>query len=161
MPPKLVTMVLAASLLMVGCEKLPTSENKAKSAIREMLFDPESAQFSDLFVNSAGGASCGWVNGKNRMGGYVGKVPFYFRPNGEALIVSEPPSNNDFESYYHSTGTAAVEKYKEVAARCREIPDWEEVCGRKLATKAVAFCVLLINSDSRTFVKALHEEFKR
>ena len=162
MPPTLVTMVLAASLLMVGCEKLPTSENKAKSAIREMMLDPESAQFSDLFVNSAGGASCGWVNGKNRMGGYAGKAPFYFRPNGEALIVNEQPSNNDFASYFHAIGgLASVEKQTEITARCRQVPEWEEVCGKKLGIKIVAFCDLLMNADTRTFIKALHDEFKR
>lgn len=45
-------------------------------AIREELMDPESARFEWPFFFSAqsnGWATCGYVNSKNSMGGYVGK----------------------------------------------------------------------------------------
>lgn len=56
---------------------------KAKNAVRGMLNDPESAQFEGLFSNRKTGSVCGYVNAKNRMGGYVGKQLFIVSSNGE------------------------------------------------------------------------------
>ena len=54
-----------------GCNALlGTSEEKAKRAVTEQLIDPTSAQFRN--VHSLGESVCGEVNGKNKMGAYVG-----------------------------------------------------------------------------------------
>nr|WP_315467126.1 hypothetical protein [uncultured Undibacterium sp.] len=55
---------------------------KAKNAVREILNDPESARFEGLFSNRKTGAVCGYVNAKNRMGGYVGRQLFIVSSNG-------------------------------------------------------------------------------
>ncbi len=60
----------------------------AEAAVRAQLVDPDSAQFSwphgyvkrgytpFLSKRVYGYATCGYVNSRNRMGGYVGRLPF-------------------------------------------------------------------------------------
>lgn len=55
---------------------------KAKAAVRNNLIDPESAQFDGLFTNKKTGAVCGYVNAKNKMGGYTGKKIFIVYSGG-------------------------------------------------------------------------------
>ncbi len=49
---------------------------KVKSIVKNMLIDGESAQFTDLKYYKATNFACGFVNAKNKMGGYVGKKKF-------------------------------------------------------------------------------------
>lgn len=76
-----VGIVLCVAAFVAGC-----SESKAKDAVKELLIDPESAQFSN--VESKNGVTCGFVNSRNRMGGYVGKTPFMVE-NGTARLASD------------------------------------------------------------------------
>ena len=69
--------------LLASCQWVPgTTAHKveaAKTIVREELVDGASAQFEDVVVSGAGAGPamvCGWVNSKNRMGGYTGAVKF-------------------------------------------------------------------------------------
>ncbi|RYE72165.1 MAG: hypothetical protein EOO81_04105 [Oxalobacteraceae bacterium] len=55
-----------------GCSE----EMKAKEAVRLLLSDPASAEFIDVATNEK--ATCGSVNARNRLGGYVGYQPFIY-----------------------------------------------------------------------------------
>jgi hypothetical protein len=70
---------MAATILLWGCDFLPGTaayqEARAREAVAQTLIDPASAQFRN--VESRSDAVCGEVNGKNRMGAYVGFVRFY------------------------------------------------------------------------------------
>jgi hypothetical protein len=44
--------------------------------VRAVLNDPDSAKFRDVGFNKKTGAGCGYVNAKNRMGGYTGFTMF-------------------------------------------------------------------------------------
>jgi hypothetical protein len=61
----------------------------AKAAVKGGLFDPYSAQFEDLRVvtNQNGEFICGFVNAKNKMGGYVGKAPFVYGVVGQRFNI--------------------------------------------------------------------------
>ena len=65
--------------LLASCEFIPGttshSQAKAKRAAAEELIDPSSAQFRN--IRSQDGIVCGEINGKNRMGAYVGFTRFY------------------------------------------------------------------------------------
>lgn len=53
----------------------------AKRAIGARMFDPYSAQFENITLGATakgGPVVCGTVNAKNRMGGYVGRRPFWY-----------------------------------------------------------------------------------
>ncbi|WP_148280125.1 hypothetical protein [Rubrivivax gelatinosus] len=61
-------------------------EAEVKEAVRQLLTDPESAQFRDMERNSKTGAWCGTVNSKNRLGGYVGFNRFVVLPDKKVLL---------------------------------------------------------------------------
>lgn len=65
--------------LLASCEFIPGtsshSQAKAKQAAAAELIDPSSAQFRN--IASRDGIVCGEINGKNRMGAYVGFTRFY------------------------------------------------------------------------------------
>lgn len=70
---------IALAALLGGCDLVPGSgayrENQARAAAAQLLIDPASAQFRN--VADRDGAVCGEINGKNRMGAYVGFTRFY------------------------------------------------------------------------------------
>ena len=61
-------------------------DGAAKDAVRDQLNDPGSAKFYE--VGSKGSVTCGLVNAKNRMGGFVGRRGFIFE-NGIARIEGD------------------------------------------------------------------------
>lgn len=75
---------VVATLAVAGCQWVPgTTANKvevAKQLVREELVDGASAQFETVVYSPAKFGDpemvCGWVNARNRMGGYVGAQRF-------------------------------------------------------------------------------------
>lgn len=57
---------------------------RAREQLRPFVVDPESLQFERVREN--GGAICGYVNTRNRMGGYVGFRPFVIAPGQRVEI---------------------------------------------------------------------------
>ena len=49
---------------------------EARSKVRYLMIDPESAEFREMH-RGQNGAICGEVNSKNRLGAYTGFVAFY------------------------------------------------------------------------------------
>ena len=80
----------AFALVLAGCDQLPGTKahsvRQAEDLVAYQLLDPSSAQFRDVDV--FGDAVCGQVNGKNRLGGYVGFRDFYV-VNDQAFIEPE------------------------------------------------------------------------
>lgn len=66
-------------LLLGCCQFIPGTDwhkiREAKEAVAAVLIDPSSAQFRNVEIGHEG-AVCGEVNGKNRMGAYVGFTRF-------------------------------------------------------------------------------------
>lgn len=65
----------------------------AMREVRQHLFDPESARFENVQHNTATKATCGRVNAKNKMGGYVGFARFILKPDGR--LDMQPPNYED------------------------------------------------------------------
>lgn len=66
---------------------------RATDAVRRALNDPESARFDRVTYNAATLSTCGLVNAKNRMGGYVGFTRFVVNMDGAAEFQPpEPPT---------------------------------------------------------------------
>lgn len=72
-------LAVAAALLTSGCDLVPGTaayeEKRARGAAAQLLIDPGSAQFRN--VASRETAICGEINGRNRMGAYVGFTRFW------------------------------------------------------------------------------------
>jgi hypothetical protein len=153
-------MLSIATACLAACDTAPTSEARAKQAVRERLFDPESAQFSELFKSpSDNGAICGLVNAKNRMGGYAGRAPFYYSTLTDyAAIVGEPLDDGDFIAYYYAMGGASEgERRREMAARCTDVRDWELACGRRLDRTPHHLCAKMLAESPSLFYLTLRK----
>jgi hypothetical protein len=64
--------------------------------VKQQLNDPKSAIFSGHFENKENGARCGYVNSKNKFGGYPGDTFFVIDRDG---IVEFTPDEIDQEAY--------------------------------------------------------------
>lgn len=91
-------LALAAALGTYVWQHSFSSEAQARKTVAPLLHDPSSAQFRNLRAKN--GFLCGEVNGKNRLGAYVGFRPF-------ASIPEHGPSSvtiaNDGESIAEMT----------------------------------------------------------
>ena len=57
-----------------------------QSVVKKPLLDPESAQFSDVKFYRSTGYGCGFVNARNKMGGYVGRKQFVASLDGQVVL---------------------------------------------------------------------------
>lgn len=73
---------IVVAAMLFGCGP---SAPPYQAAVSKSFFDPEAAQFRDV-VQHPDGVVCGTVNGKNRMGGYVGFVRFALVPGKSVLF---------------------------------------------------------------------------
>lgn len=80
-----------------------------QAAVAALLRDPASAQWGSVW--RAGGSTCGWVNGKNGYGGYVGTRRFYV--TGAAHIAGGDLDDKTFDALWTAVcGTADVVVHK-------------------------------------------------
>lgn len=105
---------ILSAIILAGCGQYDsdtTLELAAKNAVKARLVDPSSAVFSDVRVGrepvdpeaestSQRAFVCGYVNAKNRMGGFSGRTRF----------VSHISLHHDFGSY--GTGHVSIEDRK-------------------------------------------------
>lgn len=74
--------LLTGIILLVTISGCSSIESEATEQVARDLFDPSSAQFRDV-SEVADNLVCGEVNGKNRMGAYVGFTKFAaYKANG-------------------------------------------------------------------------------
>lgn len=122
---------LALVALLAGCNETRSnvsdgSDGNLQSADFEALskavltgfFDPDSAQFASLhYLHKATGDDrsriCGWVNAKNRLGGYVGYQPFFYDVAEKkafflpAEIADQPQAQDTFAQLVDAMGCKA------------------------------------------------------
>lgn len=104
-----------------------------KEAVKRKLIDPESAQFFDVKLFRSSGQGCGYVNARNKMGGYVGRKRFVASPNGtdaaidpsqEMLKVPDETPSIEIPSFSTSTGAVLADSSRRLAKAARR---YEEV----------------------------------
>jgi hypothetical protein len=126
----LIGVCAATALLCTGCDAIPGTsayrEARAKQAIAEQLIDPTAAQFRKMRIQ--GSSVCGEVNGKNKMGAYVGYSRFVVDTSTyEALIDPEFDYTDLFTARDLCTQMTANE-YSSVAgtiSACKHASDLE------------------------------------
>lgn len=89
------------------------SYHQGQQAVMAQTNDPESVRFRDLYFNKHNGAQylCGDVNARNRMGGYVGFVPFWVllsdaRPEDSLVEIGTNPAFMDIAENCQPTHSA-------------------------------------------------------
>ncbi|HVR54027.1 MAG TPA: hypothetical protein VMS38_30150 [Pseudorhodoferax sp.] len=116
-----VVMMLAA-----GC----TAEYKAKEAVKRLLNDPDSAQFSDVRAGRLDGSTCGMVNAKNRMGGFVGRTPFFYESSSDTVGIAAAVDASEFRALWYAAGSGTFAgDYKSLQQKCSNVKRWETTCG--------------------------------
>ena len=62
----------------------------AKKLVSDLLIDKESARFEEVVYNRNSSSVCGYVNAKNKMGGYVGEKRFMVSEGKARIEPNEP-----------------------------------------------------------------------
>lgn len=141
-------LVAGATLLLTACEQLPGAINEAKREVRKSLIDPDSAKFEAVFEIQSSGAVCGFVNGKNRMGGYAGANPFVYEKNVGVTLVREPPKESDFERYFENVKYADSSEYTELENKCKEAALWATKCGSQIFPSTNKYCEVVNHGNT-------------
>jgi|RhiMethySRZTD1v2_1073278.scaffolds.fasta_scaffold431329_3 hypothetical protein len=79
----------------------------AEKTVTRTLLDPQSAQFDRVRVVQSGDRKfvCGWINAKNRFGGYVGRQPFVYEPLiGRHFMLDEASDRSLRARYFPMCG---------------------------------------------------------
>ena len=110
-------------IVLAGC-----GDSDVKSAVSRNFFDPNSAEFRDI-EKYPDNSSCGYVNGKNKFGGYVGFRKFHLSPDGSLRIDGTNGSYlNDINERCFRSKFSDKEKYLNCLDRVKKINDaWEKV----------------------------------
>ena len=98
--------VTGQKLLQAETKKLQDSSSTSetvKAAMRGVLFDPRSAEYENV-RRGREGSICGKINGKNRMGAYIGYKDFVVTSTKEVLIST----TNDGIAFSGSTPFAVA-----------------------------------------------------
>ena len=149
------TLALAAlCAALAGC-----SQQAAQQAVKSMLNDPDSAQFSDMRPGKFDGDVCGFINAKNRMGGYVGATRFaYVHSTGSAAILT-PAETSDFRMVWLSrAGSSFVEDITKAQERCYASTQWNATCTNHPPMQNHKLCDV-IRSPGPVLFEALRSEF--
>jgi hypothetical protein len=118
--------VLAAFALLVSCGEFPGSTKaKAHDAVRALMFDADAAKFQNDESRDSR-SMCGEVNGKNRMGAYVGFTKYVYGA-GVAMVS---PGDPDFVEYYRDLDNEFMAKDAgtKITNACLFATEWMIFC---------------------------------
>lgn len=158
-----ILLFIALFFIILRSDYLPTPENKAKKAVASVLIDPDSAKFENVFKGKVADSYCGFVNGKNRLGGYAGASPFIY-DGVITSIISKLPEREDFESYYLSlrySSSRAEDKYIELSNGCHFPKKWRDICGVEIFPLPLNELCGEMEKSTEEFVGALYREFSK
>lgn len=154
-----VSVGLIAALVLTGCDKVPgTPKNKAATALKSMAFDPSAAKIA--FVTETPHAVCGTVNGKNRMGAYVGAAPFiYDKATGATRVYGGQPDSYEIRRLddTKSDDPEWQKLYSEIDAKCQFPNEWDMNCKTALPADGEGHICKIWRSDGNGPTKIMAE----
>nr|WP_314529356.1 hypothetical protein [uncultured Brevundimonas sp.] len=125
-------------LVMAGCDQEGARQRelieRAKESVTSEMIDPASVVFTD--VTADGSSACGWVNGRNRFGGYAGKQRFVWTDGGSTQFESDADPSK-FSNLKPEAANASICMFNESFDQCKS-------GGSSLASSA---CILPLNSS--------------
>lgn len=154
---KIAFLATATAIMMSGCG----GQGEAKDAVKKLLNDPDSAQFSELKNGKDKGDVCGMVNAKNRMGGYVGATPFFYQKLTESAAIVKAPEDSDFRSLWLGIQAGNFEsEFHKLTMQCRLHAQWSEVCTTPHPEPKPSGCVIL-DKDPKSMYEDLGSAYGR
>lgn len=147
----------AGALLLAGC----TGQGEAETAVKGLLNDPDSAKFTEVKPGADKGNYCGFVNPKNRMGGYVGATPFFYEKSTGLAGIVAPVTDRDFRSLWLAIQAgSASDEMAEVGLRCLHSGRWKPVCGTEYPASRHRLCSAM-DGDGNQLYDQLKAEYGR
>lgn len=125
-----IALALFTTLHLVACDEIPgTLKAKAHQAVRNAMFDPDAAKFRNDRESDNGQNVCGEVNGKNRLGAYVGFSKYIYLGGGISLVS---PGDPDFREYYRDVEKefSAHDAIEKLGLACVFAREWVTNCSR-------------------------------
>lgn len=154
-------LVVAATAVLLGCDFIPSQTNDAKATVKSYLIDPDSAKFSEVEKGKSNSV-CGYVNSKNRMGGYVGKTPFIYNTVIHTVDLYLPANEQLFRRM-HWEGKTRTNSNESIAAAikgCGFPTKWSEECNGVLVNENdKQLCDALNAGDPNKFWKLVIRRF--
>lgn len=149
---------LTSLFMLTGCGP----EGEAKSGVKSLLNDPDSVQFSGLRKDSSGKNVCGYFNAKNRMGGYVGRTPFYYEGATTITAIAPPVEESDIRSLWLGIKVGDFSKDLEsLRHKCQAARKWPDVCGDSYPGATNAMCDVVLDGGGDKLYQALKEKYDR
>lgn len=150
---RVVFLALLVAGLTVGC-----SDQTAKNAVKKVLNDPDSAQFTGLTPGKSKGDVCGFVNAKNRMGGFVGNTPFIYDDLVKSAYIVTAPEESDFRMLWLGMRSGNFkDDLSKVSSACYFMEQWSETCTIPHPQQAHEMCALM--KDGAGLYKALKAKY--
>ena len=154
---RLILMVLGLAAL-AGCGV----EMDAKNAAKKLLNDPGSAEFSDLRKGSEPDNVCGYLNAKNRMGGYVGKTPFFYEGATQMVAIVAPAEDGDFRSIWLGIRlNDFANDLEKTRQKCEVVAKWPAVCGSSYPGPKHDLCDVILDGGASGIYTALRDKYDR
>lgn len=152
-----ITLITASLTTLTSCG----TEGDAKDAVKRLLNDPDSARFEGLNPGVSKKDICGYVNAKNRMGGYVGNAPFFYEDSIRAATILAPADSRRFRMLWLGIKTSNFrDEMSELTMSCMAIDRWQPICGTSAPVERDPLCSTLL-SDGKNLYQALKKEFDR
>lgn len=150
--------VLAGTTLLAACS---SGQGEAETSVKGLLNDPDSAKFTEVKPGAGKGSYCGFVNAKNRMGGYVGATPFFYEKSTGLAGIVAPVADRDFRSMWLAIQAgAASDEVAEIGLRCLHSGRWKAVCGTEYPAARHRLCGAM-DGDGKDLYDQLKAEFDR
>ncbi|MFS2047517.1 hypothetical protein ACEN9J_02910 [Variovorax sp. Varisp41] len=136
-----------------------SGQGEAETAVRGLLNDPDSAKFTGVKPGTDKGSYCGFVNAKNRMGGYGGPTPFFYEKSTGLAGIVAPVADRDFRSLWLAIQAgSASDEVAEVGLRCLHSGRWKAVCGTEYPATRDRLC-LAMDGDGKDLYEQLKAQF--
>jgi hypothetical protein len=108
-----------------------------------VLVDPDSAKFDGEYVSDHyyigdtrfdKQAVCGFVNARNKMGGYAGRSPYMYDEANGAQTLAEPPSRQDVDLLNSMSADDASwkERWMSIESGCDFLSRWNKTCAANM-----------------------------
>jgi hypothetical protein len=133
MKTAVVFLVVGLACLSAACDRVPgTPQNRARVALKPYLIDPSSAKIE--IIKASAESVCGTVNAKNRMGAYVGAMPFVVESKYSDPVVFSEPTIFDFTLWNDSPNSSSGrEAYQRLENGCTFRSRWAASCDSSTA----------------------------
>lgn len=144
---KITAALCVAAFALAACSSEESKKNDAQAAVKAILQQPESAEFSGLQVGKTDDSLiCGKVGFRaGPINMYQGEHPFIYKSKAKRATVIEPISDFDFQFYFEDIldKKDVTEKAAQLKDECEAPKIWEANCSPAIDIAPHSLCRLI------------------